>query len=113
MTAGESGITERTTTIEQALRLILESVSPGPSETVGLADAAGRVLAGTIAAAEDLWPFPRAAMDGIAVRSADVSRATTQSPARLRVIGAVYSGEVWSAALQSGTANCLRFEKPE
>lgn len=99
-----TGLTERRTSVEDALGLILESVSRGPVEMVGLADAFARVLAEPVVASEDLWPFPRAAMDGIAVRSADVAAASPQAPVALRVVGAVYSGEVWPAPLEPGTA---------
>lgn len=104
MTTGKAALTERTTTIEQARRLILGAVSVGPAEDVPLVQAAGRVLARPIAASEDLWPFPRAAMDGIALRSVDVARATVPSPVTLRVVGAVYSGQAWPAPLDPGTA---------
>ncbi|MDR7419336.1 MAG: molybdopterin-guanine dinucleotide biosynthesis protein B [Armatimonadota bacterium] len=98
------GIAARTTTVEEALLTILSAVSRGPTDRVPLAEAGGRVLGEAITAGEDLWPFPRAAMDGIAVRSADVVRATADAPVRLQVVGTVYSGEVWSVALAPGMA---------
>lgn len=69
-----------------------------------LSEAAGRVLAGPIVATEDLWPFARAAMDGIAVRTADVVGATMDHPARLRIVEAIYAGEAPQVGLSSGTA---------
>lgn len=104
MSSDRSVTAARTTTVEEALALILASLKAMPAEDVPLAEAGGRVLATSITAAEDLWPFPRAAMDGIAVRSVDVSQATEGSPARLQVVGDIYSGETWSRALKSGTA---------
>ncbi|MDR7522891.1 MAG: molybdopterin-guanine dinucleotide biosynthesis protein B [Armatimonadota bacterium] len=93
-----------TTTVEEAQAIILRSVSRGPVEEVALAEAAGRILAEPVVAAGDLWPFPRAAMDGIAVRAADVAAASAEAPVALRVVGAVPSGRVWPVALQPGTA---------
>lgn len=104
MSSDRSVTAARTTTVEEALALILSSLKAMPAEDVPLAEAGGRVLAASITAVEDLWPFPRAAMDGIAVRSVDVSQATEQSPARLQVVGEIYSGEMWSRAMESGTA---------
>jgi molybdopterin molybdotransferase len=92
------------TTVEHALEIVLRSVSRRPVEEVSLADAVGRVLAEPLVAAEDLWPFPRAAMDGIAVHAADVAAASTDAPVSLRVAGAVHSGQVWASPLEPGTA---------
>ncbi|HEV8099035.1 MAG TPA: hypothetical protein VGP56_07795, partial [Gaiellaceae bacterium] len=58
-------------TLEQAQRLVLERVSPLPSEPVALERAGGRVLAEAARAVIDLPPFPSSAMDGFAVRAAD------------------------------------------
>lgn len=101
---GSTGLTERRTSVEEALGIILGSVQRGPVEMVDLADAAGRVLAEPVVASEDLWPFPRAAMDGVAVRSADVAAASAHAPAALRLRGAIYSGDVWPTPLEPGTA---------
>jgi molybdopterin molybdotransferase len=102
--AGASEPTPRTTPVETALRLILDAVSRQPVETVPLAEAAGRVLGEDIVAGEDLWPFPRAAMDGVAVRSADLTGAGPDAPVALAVVGAVFSGQVWPRDLQPGEA---------
>ncbi len=96
----------RPLSVEQALAVILRAAARGPAEDVPLADAAGRMLAGPITAAEDLWPFARAAMDGIAVRATDVSTASAEQPVRLRVWGAVYAGQAMEGALPTGT--CVR-----
>lgn len=93
-----------TTSVEEAQEIILRSVVLGAMEEVPLAEAAGRVLAEEIVAPEDLWPFARAAMDGVAVRAADVAAASADAPVALRIAGAVHSGEVWPAALDPGTA---------
>ncbi len=58
-------------------------------ETVGLLQAAGRVLAEAVSADRDIPPFPRATRDGYAVRAADVAKL----PATLKVIGEVRAGE--------------------
>lgn len=93
-----------TTSVEEAQEIILRSVYRGSVEEVPLAEAAGRVLAEEIVAPEDLWPFARAAMDGVAVRAADLTAASADAPVALRIAGAVHSGEVWPVALDPGTA---------
>ncbi|MET4158284.1 gephyrin-like molybdotransferase Glp [Agromyces sp. PvR057] len=55
-------------------------------ETVRLADAAGRVLAASVDAVLASPPFDNSAMDGFAVRWADVSPATPDAPVTLRVV---------------------------
>jgi molybdenum cofactor synthesis domain-containing protein len=74
---------------EEALAIVLAEVTPLPGEEVSLEQALGRVLAEDVAADQDLPPFDRAAMDGFAVRAADVAAA----PVALDVVGEVRAGE--------------------
>src|ERR1700690_507129 len=67
------------------------------TETIPLAEAAGRVLAEEIAADRDYPPFARSARDGYAVRAADL-------PGELRVVGEVRAGEVFNGSVDRGTA---------
>lgn len=91
---------------DEALATVLREVARGPVEHVPLAEAAGRVLAAPLVATEDLWPFARAAMDGIAARAVDVVAASPEHPVRLLVIGAVYTGQAAGSTLEQGT--CVR-----
>jgi molybdopterin molybdotransferase len=68
-----------------------------PVERVTLADAAGRVLAETVAADRDYPPFDRSTRDGYAVRAAE-------TPGRLRVIGQVRAGQEFRDAVGPGEA---------
>ena len=72
-------------TIDEALALVLERVSPLPSERLPLAAAAGRVLAEDVRARVDLPPFRSSAMDGFAVRAED-------TPGTLRVALRIAAG---------------------
>ena len=65
---------------------------PHATETLDLLAARDRVLAEDVIADRDLPPFPRAARDGYAVRSADVTRASEPSPVLLQVIGEIAAG---------------------
>ncbi|MGQ7794346.1 molybdopterin molybdotransferase MoeA [Faunimonas sp. B44] len=73
--------------VEDALARLLAGVAPTPAEDLPLGEAAGRVLAADIAAARTQPPFPASAMDGYAVRAADVAVGTP-----LRVIGESRAG---------------------
>ncbi len=59
---------------------------------VDLIDAQGCVLADAVVATSDVPPFANSAMDGYAVRAADVATATDHSPVRLRVVGTLAAG---------------------
>lgn len=60
--------------IEQAFQRLAESIIPLPAEFLPLDQTLGRVLASDVHAACDLPPFDQSAMDGYAVRHADLSR---------------------------------------
>lgn len=59
--------------VHEALHRIMLGVEPLPSSPVPLADAVGRVLAEPVTAPVSLPPWPNSAMDGFALRSADLS----------------------------------------
>jgi molybdopterin molybdotransferase len=78
-------------TFEEARHAVEDHASqlvPGPTETVDLLHAAGRVLAEPITADRDIPPFPRSTRDGYAVRAADLATL----PAHLTVIGEIKAG---------------------
>lgn len=86
--------------VEEARRRLLAPLKPLGAEQVGLADAPGRVLAEDVAARRTQPPFAVSAMDGYAVRAADVVRV----PARLRVVGSVPAGQAYPHPLNAGEA---------
>lgn len=86
--------------MEEAQRLVLERVQPLPPERVPLERAAGRVLAEPALAVVDLPPFPSSAMDGFAVRAADV-------PATLPVVARVAAGRPAGRELEPGEAMAI------
>jgi molybdopterin molybdotransferase len=86
--------------VTEALRQVLEHALPLSSESVPLADAYGRVLAADLAAQRTQPPADVSAMDGYAVRSADVNSA----PARLRLIGEVAAGHPFAGTVGAGEA---------
>ncbi|MCG6122893.1 MAG: molybdopterin molybdotransferase MoeA [Microvirga sp.] len=87
--------------VAEALAQILAS-APGSveAETVPLARCHGHTLAQDVAARRTQPPFPVSAMDGYAVRAADVA----QVPVALRVIGESAAGRGWRGAIAQGEA---------
>ena len=87
--------------IEQVERLIAERVTPvAETETVALTEARGRVLAHDVIAPIDLPPFDNSAVDGYAVRHADLGRAETT----LSVVDRLTAGRAAARAVVSGEA---------
>lgn len=84
-------------TIEEALEAVLERARPLTLERVRLEQAAARFLGEPARAAVDLPPFPSSAMDGFALRSADV-------PATLPVVAEVAAGRPAGRPLAAGEA---------
>jgi len=74
------------------------------AERVALAAASGRVLAESVAAAEDVPPFSRSRVDGFAVVADDVRSATRERPVTLAIAGEVHMGRAAETTLAAGQA---------
>ena len=83
--------------VDQALELVLALARPPCPEDVDIQDALGRVLMLDAVSAITQPPFDAAAMDGYAVRSADL-------PGPLRVVGESAAGRPWQGTLGAGEA---------
>ncbi|GGG24315.1 gephyrin-like molybdotransferase Glp [Chelatococcus composti] len=91
------------TPVADALAGILAGASPiREQETVPLDRAEGRTLAADVAALRTQPPFPASAMDGFAVRAADVATV----PARLALIGTSAAGHAFTGTV--GPGQCVR-----
>ncbi len=90
--------------IAEALQSMLPAFSTLGTEEVALTEAGGRYLAQDVLARMDLPPFDNSAMDGYAVRSADVAGATETEPVRLRVQGESRAGGERPGQVSPGTA---------
>ncbi len=84
----------------EALARILERAEPLSSDDVALEAAAGRVLSDDACSSVDLPPFASSAMDGFAVRVADV-------PATLPVVARIAAGHPAEHSLQPGEAMAI------
>lgn len=86
--------------VAEALARVLDGVEPTVAERIDIADAHGRTLASPLAAKLTQPPFNASAMDGYAVRAADVALL----PARLKVIGEAAAGHPFGGAVGPGEA---------
>ncbi len=86
--------------LEQAVDDVLALVHPLPAEMIRTTDALGAVLAADLVATVDTPPFDASAMDGYAVRSADLA----EVPAQLRVRGTSACGRPSDVEVVEGTA---------
>lgn len=87
--------------VSDALARVLDSArQPLPAERVALAQARGRTLAEDVAALRTQPPFAASAMDGYAVRAADIAAA----PARLKIIGESAAGRRFAGNVGDGEA---------
>jgi molybdopterin molybdotransferase len=93
--------------LQDALARILSSTTPRSAEIVPLERADRRVLAQTIPAPISLPAFDNSAMDGYALRSADVQLATADKPVTLKCTDSIPAGRIVGGHhIQPGT--CLR-----
>ena len=86
--------------VDEAKARILSGAKPLRPETLKLGRALRRVLARDLKATRDQPPFAASAMDGYAVRAADVASV----PARLKVIGIAPAGHAFSGTVRTGEA---------
>jgi len=89
--------------LEEARERMLNGVEPLGVERIALSNALGRVLAEPVLALVTLPSWDNSAMDGFAVRAADVAGASNEAPVRLRVVGEVAAGHVPTMTVEPGT----------
>jgi molybdopterin molybdotransferase len=93
-------MSERMLQVEDAQARVMAEITAGAIEEVALLDAQGRVLREDVVNDRDAPPADNSAMDGYAVRAADVANV----PVTLRVIGDIPAGHPTSQRLEAGTA---------
>jgi len=93
-------------TVDEALKIVLDNVAALGVERTSIVNALGRVLAEEIRSPRDIPGFDNSAMDGYAVRAADVEAASESSPVRLIVLETVGAGVMPS--LRVGARQAVR-----
>ncbi len=91
-------------TVEAALAWLDAQLRPLPRESVPLAAAARRVLAGPVVSPVNVPGFDRAMMDGFAVRACSVAGATAYNPIELEVVGEAFPGQPFAGTVSARQA---------
>jgi molybdopterin molybdotransferase len=103
VTVGAVG--DRLLSVEEARAAVLAAIDgPTEPETAFISEARGRILAEDVMSLTALPPWDNSAMDGYAVRAADIAGATDVDPIRLEVIGEVRAGSAPDLEVRRGTA---------
>jgi molybdopterin molybdotransferase len=93
-----------TISFDEAQQRLRSAVVPiERTERIALHKAAGRVAADDIVSTLDVPPFARSAMDGYALVAADAAAASVDSPARLRIVERIFTGQMPRMAIVRGT----------
>lgn len=95
---------ERMLDVDAALELVLASFGPLSPESMPLMNAAGLVLSDDVVARDSVPPFRNSAMDGFAIRCADVAGADWERPVELPVAAQVAAGDAVVPPLPDGHA---------
>ncbi len=90
--------------VEEHLAGILAVTPLLPAQKVEIGAAQGRVLASDVRAAVDIPVFDNSAMDGFAVRFADVAHAAPDAPVTLTVVADLPAGTADDPSLAAGQA---------
>ena len=95
-----------TISLDEARRRMEAALRPiARHERVTLAEASGRVAAADVAARIDVPPFTRSAMDGYALIASDTAGASKATPARLRIVERIYTGQTPRESVTRGTCS--------
>ncbi|OPY60702.1 MAG: Molybdopterin molybdenumtransferase [Syntrophorhabdus sp. PtaU1.Bin002] len=93
-----------TVSIEEAQKIILNSVTPLGCESVSIMEASNRVLYEDIVSDIMVPPADDSAMDGYAIIADDTRGASKNNPVGLQVIGEVQAGSIIGKKVSKGTA---------
>lgn len=93
---------EKLIPLEVAQAIVLSHVSPTGVVEIPVWQAAGLPLAEDAVADIDISPFANSAMDGYAVRAADLATASTDAPVTLSVVGHEAAGHVFEGTIGAG-----------
>lgn len=90
--------------VEEARQRMLDTIPILPSEKREILECTGYVLAEALHAEENIPPFDNSAMDGYAVRAADVKNASEKEPAVLSVVEMIAAGYAPTKQVAAGQA---------
>lgn len=90
--------------VEQALEIVLKSIHPLDAVELSLLECQGQVLAEDVYSQIDVPPRDNSALDGYALRSADIMNCGPLNPRVLKVIDIIVAGDTPHKTLLPGTA---------
>jgi molybdopterin molybdotransferase len=91
---------------EEAQEIVRSQIPEPATERVALDEASGRFAAEAIQATFDLPRFTNSAMDGFAIRSADIQGSSRDNPVELDLVGTVVAGD--PGDLDVGKGQCAQ-----
>ena len=91
--------------VEEARQRMLDTIPVLSAENREILECTGYVLAEALQAEENIPPFDNSAMDGFAVRAADVKDATEEKPAVLSVVETIAAGYAPTKQVATGQAS--------
>ncbi len=97
-------MTDAPVSVEEHRDRVLSAITPLPAYDQPLMEAFGLAAAEDVRATVALPSFDNSAMDGYAVREADVAEASTDTPVHLPVVGEIGAGQATLLAMSPGTA---------
>ncbi len=92
-------------TVKEAQEIVLKHSAPGESEEVSIESSLGRILAEDISSNRDHPPYVISAMDGYALKEADIKGATKDAPAILDIVDDIRAGYAPKCAVEKGQAS--------
>ena len=92
--------------VDEALENVLKGINKLNCEEISIGQAEGRVLGQDLISRLTQPPTDVSAMDGYAVKSADLKKAAATNPVTLTCIGVVPAGQYAAKELRNGT--CMR-----
>ncbi|HLA27754.1 MAG TPA: gephyrin-like molybdotransferase Glp [Syntrophales bacterium] len=99
-------------TVAEALRQILQTISPLGLEKINILNALGRVIGEDVAAGRNIPPKDNSAMDGYALRSGDTVGASPEHPVILEVIEDIPAGAAPRKSIAAGQASRIMTGAP-
>ncbi len=98
--------------LDSATKKLMPGVKPLGTETAPVLKSMGRVIRESITSPHSIPPFSKSAMDGYAVRSADVAGASTAKPVQLELLEDIPAGKVGQHTVKKGTASRIMTGAP-
>ncbi|MEO8887775.1 MAG: gephyrin-like molybdotransferase Glp [Jatrophihabitantaceae bacterium] len=99
-------------TVSEHQAIVAALIATPTAQALAVPDAAGRVLAADCVAPRPLPGFDNSAMDGYAVRAADIAGASEAAPVTLPVAADIPAGRLDTPALAAGTAHRIMTGAP-